>query len=89
MKLQGILAAGRLIPRWGARARGRGTTATGHGAALILSVYYTYRAKGKPTDMHGVHCDSDMHIQCHASVMIGVGAAREQTRGAPHRSASL
>ena len=35
-------------PRWGARAAartGRGTTATGHGAALILSVYYTYRAK--------------------------------------------
>ena len=29
----------------GARAHtGRGTTATGHGAALILSVYYTYRA---------------------------------------------
>ena len=66
MKLQGILTAGRLIPRWGARARGRGTTATGHGAALILSVYYTYRAKGKPTDMHGVHATAT----CTYSVML-------------------
>ena len=51
-------------PRWGARAAartGRGTTATGHGAALILSVYYTYGAKagGRASGT----CDRDMHMQ--------------------------
>jgi len=50
---------------WGARAAartGRGTTATGHGAALILSVYYTYRAKA---DGHAWGtCNRDMHMQC-------------------------